>query len=215
MKEIYFTPETIDARAKEFLDSLPPKHTKPGGINQSAALLVLDMQRYFLDKDSHAFIPSAEAVIPNIKRLQQAFLDRGLKVYQTRHINTPANALQMKTWWQNLLTEDNPYAAFIDDLCDGRAESFSKSQYDAFFATGLEKRLRRQGIKQVVITGVMTNLCCETTARSAFVRGFEVFFALDATATYNRRFHEASLLNLAHGFAVPLLTRDAVAQVRV
>lgn len=51
----------------------------------------------------------------------------------------------------------------------------------------------------------MTHLCCETTARSAFIRGFDVFFTIDGTATYNEDFHFGTLYNLAHGFAVPLL----------
>jgi bifunctional isochorismate lyase/aryl carrier protein len=48
----------------------------------------------------------------------------------------------------------------------------------------------------------MTHLCCETTARAAFVRGFDVFFLVDGTATYNQDYHQATLLNLAHGVAV-------------
>lgn len=61
--------------------------------------------------------------------------------------------------------------------------------------------LRGMGVEEVVVTGVMTNLCCETTAREAFVRGFRVFFSADATATANRELHEATLKNMAYGFA--------------
>ena len=50
----------------------------------------------------------------------------------------------------------------------------------------------------------MTHLCCETTARSAFVRGFDVFFLVDGTATYNIEFHMSSLLTLTHGFVHPV-----------
>lgn len=57
------------------------------------------------------------------------------------------------------------------------------------------------GIKEVIVTGVMTNLCCETTAREAFVRGFRVFFSTDATATSLPELHDATLKNLAYGFA--------------
>jgi isochorismate hydrolase len=56
----------------------------------------------------------------------------------------------------------------------------------------------------------MTHLCCETTARSAFMRGFEVFFTIDGTATYNEEHHWAALLNLAHGFATPVLVDEVV-----
>jgi isochorismate hydrolase len=54
----------------------------------------------------------------------------------------------------------------------------------------------------------MTHLCCETSARSAFMRGFEVFFPIDGTATYNRDFHLATLRNLAHGFATMTTVRE-------
>jgi isochorismate hydrolase len=60
----------------------------------------------------------------------------------------------------------------------------------------------------------MAHLCCETTARSAFVRGFEVFFVVDATATYNRQFHQSTLINLAHGFAIPVLTQEVLDALR-
>ncbi|MCL0073039.1 isochorismatase family protein, partial [Dehalococcoidia bacterium] len=83
-----------------------------------------------------------------------------------------------------------------------------KSQYDAFYETPLDEMLREKGVTQIVICGVMSHLCCETTARSAFVRGFEVFFTVDGTATYTEAFHRATLLNLAHGFAVPVLTHE-------
>jgi isochorismate hydrolase len=83
-----------------------------------------------------------------------------------------------------------------------------KTRYDAFFDTPLESLLNEEEIHQVVIGGLMTHLCCETTARSAFMRGFEVFFLVDGTATYTEDFHRASLLNLAHGFATPILVAE-------
>ncbi len=88
-----------------------------------------------------------------------------------------------------------------------------KSQYDAFYKTNLLQLLKNDKIKQVVITGVMTNLCCETTARSAFVRGFEVLFVVDGTATQNELMHRATIINLAYGFAVPVRTQDLIKQL--
>jgi isochorismate hydrolase len=57
----------------------------------------------------------------------------------------------------------------------------------------------------------MTHLCCETTARSAFIHGFEVFFTIDGTATYTEAHHRATLLNLANGFATPVLVAELLA----
>ncbi|MEO0183159.1 MAG: isochorismatase family protein, partial [candidate division WOR-3 bacterium] len=74
----------------------------------------------------------------------------------------------------------------------------------------LAKLLETQKIKQLVITGVMTNLCCETTARNAFVRGFEIFFVVDGTATQNELMHWATLVNLSYGFAIPVLTEEII-----
>lgn len=76
-----------------------------------------------------------------------------------------------------------------------------KNTYSAFGKTDLEERLVDLGVKEVIVSGVMTNLCCETTAREAFVRGFRVFFSADATATVNEELHEATLKNMAYGFA--------------
>lgn len=76
-----------------------------------------------------------------------------------------------------------------------------KETYSAFRKTGLEELLREMGVEEVIVSGVMTNLCCETTAREAFVRGFRVFFSTDATATTSADLHEATLKNLAYGFA--------------
>jgi len=55
-------------------------------------------------------------------------------------------------------------------------------------------------VEDLVITGVLTNLCCESTARDAYFRDYRVFFTADGTATINERMHLASLLNVAYGF---------------
>lgn len=77
----------------------------------------------------------------------------------------------------------------------------NKDRYDAFLHTDLEAILRNAKISTVVITGTMTNLCCETTARSAFNRDFRVYFPTDGNATLTAEMHEASVLNLQYGFA--------------
>ncbi|XP_030962881.1 nicotinamidase 3-like isoform X1 [Quercus lobata] len=76
-----------------------------------------------------------------------------------------------------------------------------KNTYSAFRNTRLEEQLREMGVEEVIVTGVMTNLCCETTAREAFIRGFRVFSSTDALATSDLELHEATLKNLAYGFA--------------
>ena len=62
----------------------------------------------------------------------------------------------------------------------------------------------KKGIEQVVVTGVLTHMCCETTARSAFCRGFEVYVGADATASSSEERHLQSLLAMADSVAVIL-----------
>jgi isochorismate hydrolase len=203
-KESYFTAENIDCKATEISQSLPTYGQKPRipFSLQNSALLVLDMQRYFLEPGSHAYIPSAKAILPGIQALVQAYSDLGLPIIFTRHINTSQDSGVMERWWRDLIRANTPLSEIDAELDISKGIVVRKSQYDAFYQTTLEEILHNQLVRQVVISGVMTHLCCETTARSAFVRGFGVFFLIDGTATYNAEFHRASLLNLAHGFAI-------------
>lgn len=212
MKERYYTLDNIDSKANLFAEKCKAfqKNRQIKLSKQDVALLVMDMQNYFSCEDSHAFIPSIKAIIPKIKKLQDYFLNNDLCVIQTKHGNTSESAFNMNKWWSDTLKEGTESANIIDELLDERALVVCKSQYDAFWQTDLENMLKKRNIKQVVITGVMTHLCCETTARSAFVRGFEVFFAIDGTATYNQTLHLSSLVNLSHGFSVPCFVEDIV-----
>ena len=209
-KERYFSPDTIHTKAEDFLDSveLPrQRHAdvvfRPG----KAALLVLDMQEFFLNEESHAFIPSAPAIIPGLDKLISAFETVKRPIVATRHLNTPENAGMMSKWWRDLINSQTAHSQYIKTIKSNTIQ-IKKTQYDAFYLTELEDTLRKFDVAQVIICGVMTHLCCETTARSAFMRGFEVFFTVDGTATYNEDLHRASLLTLSHGFAVPVLIEE-------
>lgn len=210
LKETYFTVDNIGDVSDLFLKKISPviKHAGTAGLDlKKTALLVTDMQNYFLDPDVHAFIPSARAIIPNIKKLQNLFIENNLCLIHTHHGNTKKDAGNMSKWWNKLLDRHSVDAQIIDELMTEHAIVVEKTQYDAFYKTNLEEILKNRHISQIIITGVMTHLCVEATARSAFVRDFDVYFAIDGTATYNRDFHLASLLNLAHGFASPVVTR--------
>ena len=74
----------------------------------------------------------------------------------------------MKKWWRQLMDVTAPETRILDELQPNTEDVIKKSQYDAFFNTDLKDRLHSQEITQIVVTGVMTHLCCETTARSAF-----------------------------------------------
>ena len=72
----------------------------------------------------------------------------------------------------------------------------TKHRYGAFESSDLDLVLRSQGIRTVIMTGVATNVCVETTARQAFLRDYYVVFAHDCTATYSQADHDATLRNI-------------------
>lgn len=212
MKETYFTLKNVDKKSRDWLKNLLAfrKRRRIDFHPENSALLILDMQKYFLDKSSHAYIPSAPAIIPKIKNLMDAFLKKGLPVFFTRHIDQENIESCMNKWWRDSIQETDTLSEIIPELNHPDVIIIKKSQYDAFYQTPLEKLLKEKEIKQVLITGVMTHLCCETTARSAFMRDFIVFFPIDGSATYNKNFHRATLLNLSHGFAIPVLCKEII-----
>jgi bifunctional isochorismate lyase/aryl carrier protein len=212
-KEDYFTDDTILAKSHEFLAAVTQERQRHADLPfrpQAATLLVLDMQAYFLEEGSHAFVPSAQPIVPGIQSLIHAFEKAKRPVVRTRHLNTLKNAGMMSRWWRDLINVRSAYSQNIDPFQITNSIEIKKTQYDAFYRTRMERVLREQGTQQVVICGVMTHLCCECTARSAFMRGFEVFFTIDGTATYNEELHRSSLQTLAHGFAIPLLVEEAL-----
>ncbi|MDD5094875.1 MAG: isochorismatase family protein [Dehalococcoidia bacterium] len=212
--EAYFTPANLHRKARMMLADLQgcrARHNQTLDPKRSA-LLVIDMQRYFVDESSGAYLSASAAIIPGILRVIDCFSHAGSPIFFTRHLNTDVNAGMMSSWWHgDLIRPEDPLSEISPRFDVSKGTVIEKSRYDAFYQTQLGEILHGQNINQVIICGVMTHLCCETTARSAFMRGFEVFFAVDGTATQNEAFHRAALLNLAHGFAVPVLIEEIVA----
>lgn len=149
------------------------------------ALVVVDVQRGFGDaaawgpRDN----PACEA---NVGALLTAWRGRGWPIVLVRHDSTtPGSPLAPGTpgnAFQDVVT-----AAFSGD--DGAEPDLlvSKSVNSSFHGTpDLDAWLREQGLTQVVVCGITTNHCCETTARVAGNLGYETFFALDATHTFDR-----------------------------
>lgn len=216
MKEKYFTKENIDQECNEMIEEVKyysgMRIFKPD--HGHMALMVVDMQNYFLDPDEHAFVPSGPVVIPNIQLIMNACRDSNIPIICTQHVNTTEDAGMMGIRWHELIREKDARSAICKDIPVKDATVIKKPQFDAFFNTELEQLLREKGIKQLIITGVMTNLCVESTARSAFARGFDVIIPVDATAAYNYEFHLATFLNYAYMFSRPVKTADLIEQIQ-
>lgn len=212
LKEMYFNDINIRDEVENMLhECVFGKNSKIYSDDfKNCALLVLDMQDYFLVPSSHAFVPSAPAIIKNINKLIYLFKKNQLPVIFTKHINKISDAGQMNHQWNEIIKEDNILSKINIEIDYKGLPVLKKTQYDAFYNTSLSKHLRSKHINTVIICGLLTHLCCETTARSAFVQGYKVFFPADGSVTYNKKFHAATLYNLSHGFAAITKISDII-----
>ena len=171
-------------------------------IPEKTALLVIDMQQYFRGL--------VGPILDNVISLINVCRASGVKIFFTRHghRDPKKDGGMLLRWWADLIHYGSGEWELVRELKVTTKEAIlDKNRYSAFFGTDLDERLQVEGAEDLVICGVMTNCCCETTARDAFVRDYRVFFVADATATANEELHLASLKNLAYGFAYIVNTK--------
>ena len=89
----------------------------------------------------------------------------------------------------------------------------AKNTYDAFVNTDLEGLLRGKGVQKVVVCGVLTDCCCDTTAKSAFNRGFETVIVGDACGTASEEQHEDGLRVFGYYYESVVGTQEALKTV--
>ncbi len=165
-----------------------------------SALLVVDMQGFFLDPRSPAHLPASAKALPGTRRLIEAFRGAGRPAAFTVYA-TPEGG-PMTRWWNKPCRKGSPHARLFRGLDpEGGYPVFVKGGYSAFRGTGLLRWLKARGISDLVVAGVMTDLCVESTVREAFEKGFRVFVAPDACASKDRALHNAALAVMARGFA--------------
>ncbi|MEN3008026.1 isochorismatase family protein [Pseudothermotoga sp.] len=173
----------------------------------SPALIIVDIQKYFCHPSGRAYLPGVEKILSNLQALMETFRRKSFPIVFTIHVS---NSQRMKDWWNDDL---EPHEAEPCLSLEG-AIKIEKDTYDAFYNTKLEDVLRSYGVNQVFITGVRTHLCVETTARSAFVRNFDVVVVYDACYEREDWHHFSSLKNLAHGFAIIASTEEVLCALR-
>lgn len=188
---------------------------------KKACLLVVDMQNEFLKEDGAVFFHYAAEIVPNVKRLLSACRKASIPAVFTGHVheNPAVDGGMTAEWWPEIkrgesLIKGTKGVEICRALKPLKTEKIIwKHRYSAFYNTDLEIILRGMGITDLIITGVLTNVCCESTARDAFFRDFRVFFLADATASSEPEFHIASLKNLAYAFAYVTTTDAMVRQI--
>uniref|UniRef100_A0A1D1YVS0 Peroxyureidoacrylate/ureidoacrylate amidohydrolase RutB n=1 Tax=Anthurium amnicola TaxID=1678845 RepID=A0A1D1YVS0_9ARAE len=186
---------------------------------KKTALLIIDMQECFRS--------DAVAVIQNIQSIVKICHDNNVPVFWTQHTHRNiefdggplgrrwgGEMLKTMIWgsegWkivkelQPLVTRSQNSLGSLDFIIQ------SKTRYDAFYKTELNTILASLGIETLAISGVRTNLCCETTAKSGFDEGYDIVFIKDATATETPQMHEATLLNMEYGWAKLATTDETI-----
>jgi nicotinamidase-related amidase len=169
------------------------------------AVLLIDLQEYFRG--------IIHPILENITHLVSAAREKKIPLLFTQHGHEPGISHGMLgRWWADLIIKGSDDARLIPELNLEKGDHIiPKDTYSAFYNTALEEKLKGLGVTDLVIGGVMTNLCCETSARDAFVRDFRVFFLADGTSTISEDFHLSALKNLGYGFAT-LLSCDQFIQ---
>src|SRR5256885_2509106 len=138
----------------------------------NTALLLIDVQQSFCHRPYFRAEPT-KSFLARINALIDGCASRGVPIVRILHVDGPAST-------------DNPFALEsghvrpIDGLAEvAHAVQFHKGRHSALVGTGLSMWLREQGIGRLIVSGVRTEQCCETTTRHASDEGFQVDFVSD------------------------------------
>jgi len=197
---------------------------------RKTALLVIDMQRYFVSphyplmQTFEKLVPGVTAgycervnatVIPNIGRLQACFRAQRLPVIYTAIGCCLPDGQDLNRMWKDLdrlslevsgqrmfPQVDEPSWQIDDSLTPLSGELvLNKTSSGTLNSTMLDQTLRNMGIESLIVSGVTTDVCVETTARDAADRGFQVIVVEDACTAFSEDLHRAALqaFSLAFG----------------
>ena len=193
------------------------------------ALVVVDMQNAFMDDAvGHAVCPAARDIVPAINRLAVAVRQAGGGVFW---IKTTCDERSLREWsvahdmsspaWRQkriaALAKDSPGHQLWPDL-DVRPEDeiVEKTRFSGFLpgTSKLPERLRARGFDTVLITGTVTNVCCESSARDAMMINFKTIMVSDGNAAMTTIEHDAALTAFYNIFGDVMDTDMLVAALR-
>lgn len=172
------------------------------------ALIVVDLQNAFMDDEiGHAVCPMARDIVPNVNRLAATVRATGGGVFWIKNTFDERSAIE----WSNAHAMLTPQSrarrvAAMSEGAKGQElwpeldvrpedEIVRKYRFSAFLpgTSDLPYRLRARGFDTVLITGTVTNVCCESSARDAMMTNFKTIMVTDANAAMTMQEHQASL----------------------
>jgi len=154
------------------------------------ALIIIDMTNDFLKEGAVLEVPRAREIIPRLKELIELCRNRGIPIVYTSHIHHPDGrdmGIMQEIWSvhrdRKACLSGTPGPDIWADIKPMGADIVVyKHRYDAFYNTDLEIMLRGLKVDTLIFAGTVTNLCCDSTARSAMFRDFRVIFLSDLNA---------------------------------
>ncbi|MBB43771.1 MAG: hypothetical protein CMM44_08415 [Rhodospirillaceae bacterium] len=183
------------------------KHTVTSLEGPKTALIVVDMQLYFVEAGQPSECPVARDIVPNINLLAAATRRAGGSVIWIQTHSGPDSVEHWSAYYERMTDEGTkkrvegmkPGGSGFDlwPGLDVKEEDpiIPKTRYSAFIPSPskLEEELRRREIDTVLITGVSTCTCCESTARDAMMLNFRTMMISDANAAPDDSLHNATL----------------------
>jgi ureidoacrylate peracid hydrolase len=215
---------------QEILDRVTARRGRPYAFPRidprRTALVVVDMQNGFVAPGAAAEVPLARDIVPNINRLAQTVRAAGGRVAWVRtHVHPEDPGGGWPVFFGEIFSKDLS-RGYLEALTRGSEGhrlwpkleplpadlQVEKTRFSAFLpgACDLAERLTALGVDTVVITGTLTNVCCESSARDAMMRGFRVLMASDANATRSDAEHVASLIAIHQVFGDVRTTDDVL-----
>jgi len=192
---------------------------------QKAALLIIDMQNDFVLEGHPMEVPMARRRIPRMQEVIDECRTAGIPVIYTEHIllDTFNVSPLESTYNPALLVAGMRKGSFgsqvIDDLKPQPGDTvIRKHRYDAFHNTQLETVLATvsgpRQVDTVIIIGTLTEVCCDSTARGAYMRDYQVAIVSDATGALSDEAQTATEKNIGTFFGRALSTGELVAEIR-
>ena len=215
---------------QDFLDNLTSARGRVHVIDRlipaKTALLVIDMQNFFVEQGQALEVPAARELAPNINRLAQAMRDSGGTVIW---IQMTLNDADLDRW--SVFLPANGSRARFQPVADGEYGHqiwkemtvmpedlmVQKRRFSAFIqgSSDLHKILQERGIDTLIIAGTLTNVCCESTARDAMMLNYRILMVADANATITEEAHRAALMNILFVFGDVQSTADVMKMLDV
>jgi nicotinamidase-related amidase len=195
------------------------------------ALLVVDMQRGFLDPGEAMQVPPAVEIVPVIRGLVDLFREKRLPVMFTEFVYSPSEPVLIGRLHPEHLPappgarrgfglpsssclEGTPSVETVDALAPRPGEPvFRKRGYDGFAGTSLDAALRARGVTSLVVTGTMTDICVLATVIGALHRQYRVSVVEDGVATLWPEIQQATLDIIGRAYGRVVTSKDIAAQV--